>query len=471
MSLIIGQVLNNRYHIAKLLGQGGFGAVYKAWDLNLNLPCAIKENLDTSPEAQRQFTREANILANLIHPNLAHVTDYFFLFGQGQYLVMDYVEGEDLQTMLDRTGAPIPEVQALNWICQVCDALNYMHYQNPPIIHRDVKPANIKITPGGKAVLVDFGIAKIYDPNLKTTLGARAVTPGYSPQEQYGQGTTDARSDIYSLGATLYTLLTRHEPIESIQRTLGKPLPPLRSLNPILSPWTEQAVQRALNVLPDKRYQSAREFAAALQPGRHSSQPAKVAVPSPVRQPVTKAGAARPILAYAKQGFDWFRDCSAWILLILIVVFPLFLLLVWLLSLRTPSKFNDTPKPNSALLDTLGDHTGYIYSVAFSPDGQTLASGAADTTIRLWRVSDGNLLSTLEGSTGSMNSVAFSPDGQILASGSTDRTIRLWRVSDGSLPHTLEGHTSCVWSVAFSPDGKPMASVSNDGTIRLWGVP
>jgi len=349
MPLTTGQVLNSRYSIVNLLGQGGFGAVYKAWDMNLSAPCAIKENLDTSPEAQRQFAREATILSNLKHPNLAHVTDYFFLLGQGQYLAMDYVEGEDLQAMLDRTGAPIPEGQALSWIDQVSDALNYMHSQNPPIIHRDIKPANIKITPGGKAVLVDFGIAKIYDPNLKTTLGARAVTPGYSPQEQYGQGTTDARSDIYSLGATLYTLLTGHQPIESIQRTLGTSLPPLRFLNPNLSPWTEPAVLRALEVLPDNRYQSAREFAAALQPPRHSPQPAKVAVPSPVRQPITQARAAQPLLARARQGIDWFRDCSAWILLIMIVVLPLCLLVGWLYSristMTLSPTLTDTPIP------------------------------------------------------------------------------------------------------------------------------
>jgi serine/threonine protein kinase len=234
MSLNTGQILNNRYRIVKLLGQGGFGAVYRAWDINLSRPCAVKENMDASPEAQVQFGREATILANLIHPNLVRVTDYFFLPGQGQYLVMDYVEGEDLQGMLERTGTQLNDAQALDWTGQVCDALNYLHSQNPPIIHRDIKPANIKITPEGKAILVDFGIAKIYDPNLKTTLGARAVTSGYSSPEQYGQGKTDPRSDIYSLGATLYTLLTGQAPPDSVDllmRNTG-PVTPAAQINP-----------------------------------------------------------------------------------------------------------------------------------------------------------------------------------------------------------------------------------------------
>ncbi len=260
MPLAQGQILNNRYRIVKLLGQGGFGAVYRAWDTSLNRPCALKENLDTSPEAERQFGREASMLANLRHSSLPVVTDHFILPGQGQYLVMDFVEGEDLQSMADRAGGPLPENQVLSWIGQVCDALNYLHSQNPPIIHRDIKPANIRVTPDGRAMLVDFGIAKVYDPKLKTTLGARAVTPGYSPQEQYGTGTTDPRSDVYSLGATLYTLLTGSEPVESIQRNLDVPLPSPRTINPAISPAVERVILRAMEMRPTQRYQSADEM-------------------------------------------------------------------------------------------------------------------------------------------------------------------------------------------------------------------
>ena len=190
MESYVGETLENRYRIVSLLGQGGMGAVFRAWDTNLSLPVAVKVNFETSPEAQRQFEREAAILARLSHPNLPRVTDYFFIPGQGQFLLMDFVEGEDLQAMLDRLGA-LPEQQVLTWVTHVCDALSYLHSQPSPIIHRDIKPANIRIRPDGRAMLVDFGIAKVYDPSMATTIGAKAVTPGYSPPEQYGRGQTD----------------------------------------------------------------------------------------------------------------------------------------------------------------------------------------------------------------------------------------------------------------------------------------
>jgi formylglycine-generating enzyme required for sulfatase activity/serine/threonine protein kinase len=265
-----GQVLNNRYRIVKLLGQGGFGAVYRAWDINFELACAVKENIDTSAEAQRQFGREARLLRTLRHPNLPLVTDYFTIPNQGQYLVMDYVEGEDLQHKLDLAGGPLPEAQALPWIAQVCAALIYLHNQNPPVIHRDIKPANIRITPPdnlypqGKAMLVDFGIAKLYDPARRTTLGARAATPGYSPFEQYGQRPTDARTDIYALGATLYHLLTGQTPPEAADRVAGVAVIPPRQLNPVVSVQVSEAVMRALAMQPGDRWQSAAEFERAI---------------------------------------------------------------------------------------------------------------------------------------------------------------------------------------------------------------
>ena len=264
MPLNPGQTVINRYRITRLLGQGGFGAVYRAWDLNLEASCAIKENLDTSPEIQEQFRREAVILANLSHPNLPRVRDHFFISGQGQYLVMDFVEGEDLRQKLDRLGHPLSEHQVLPWIEQVCDALQYLHSQNPPIIHRDIKPDNIKITPGGQAMLVDFGIAKIFHPQMGTGQGARAITPGYSPVEQYGKSGTDARSDIYSLGATLYTLMTNLEPPESIMRNLGENLIPPCRLNPAVTARMDGVIQKAMQVLPEDRYLSIGGMVTAL---------------------------------------------------------------------------------------------------------------------------------------------------------------------------------------------------------------
>ncbi len=248
------------------MGQGGFGAVYLAHDLTLNRPCALKENLETSDEVRRQFMREAQLLANLNHPNLPRVIDYFILAGQGQYLVMDYVEGEDLQDMLDRTAQPLPEAQALDWIGQVCDALTYLHQHNPPIIHRDIKPDNIRITPRGQAMLVDFGIAKIFDGQAQTTAGARAFTPGYSPPEQYGKAPTDERSDIYALGATLYTLLTNQTPPDSVDLLTGSapPLLPVHLTNPNATLPVGMAITRAMEPERSRRFRSVADFKDAL---------------------------------------------------------------------------------------------------------------------------------------------------------------------------------------------------------------
>jgi formylglycine-generating enzyme required for sulfatase activity len=264
MPLAPGQVLNNRYRIVRLLGQGGFGAVYRAWDTSLSAPCALKENLETSLEATRQFAREASLLANLRHPNLPKVTDHFTIPGQGQYLAMEYIEGEDLVEKMAQAGGCLPEATVLPWIIQACDALTYLHSRPSPVIHRDIKPANLRITPEGTAMLVDFGVAKLYDPARRTTLGARAVTPGYAPFEQYGQRPTDARTDVYALGATLYHALTGQTPPESIDRVAGVALIQPCQLQSAISPQTEAALLRALEIMPEKRFQSAAEFKGAL---------------------------------------------------------------------------------------------------------------------------------------------------------------------------------------------------------------
>jgi len=281
MTFTIGEMLHNRYRVVKLLAQGGFGTLYRAWDTALERPCVLKENLADTPDGQRQFLHEAKILANLSHPNLPRVTDFFLGQAGKQYLVMDYVEGQDLQEILEEQGKPFDEQQVLQWAVQLCEALNYLHSQKPPIIHRDIKPANIQLTPSGRIVLIDFGIAKVFDPKQKTTLGAQAISPGFSPYEQYGKGKTDARSDIYSLGATLYTLLTAQEPPESIQRVVNDPLVLPRQANPSLSMRTSAAIVRALQLDPTQRFQKILDFKKALTPPP-SVTPIPVSTPNPL---------------------------------------------------------------------------------------------------------------------------------------------------------------------------------------------
>src|SRR3990170_5916863 len=207
MPLQPGSVLADRYRIEDKLGRGGMGAVYLAYDQTLNLRVAVKENLNANPESERQFKKEAELLAKLRHAHLARVTNYFIL-GNQQYLVMDYIEGVDLHTRAAQKPPTVAEV--IGWAKDLGSALTYLHTQPKPIIHRDIKPSNAKLQPDGTLFLVDFGIAKIFEHDqLQTTTGARGLTPGFSPPEQYGGARTDARSDQYALAATLYSLMTR----------------------------------------------------------------------------------------------------------------------------------------------------------------------------------------------------------------------------------------------------------------------
>lgn len=262
-ALKTGTILQGRYQIELELGRGGFGAVYKARDMSLSKDCAIKENLSTTEFAQRQFSREATVLAKLNHPNLPRVTDHFIIPGQGQYLVMDFIEGLDLKRLFEINGVVAPE-QAIQWITQIADALSYLHSQNPPILHRDIKPANIRVTPEGRVYLVDFGLVKHLDPHQKTTIGARAITPGYSPPEQYGEGITDERSDIYALAATLYTLLTGIEPPESVQRVGYDNLQTPNQVNIQVNQSLSNAITRAMALQPQQRFSSVNQFKTAI---------------------------------------------------------------------------------------------------------------------------------------------------------------------------------------------------------------
>jgi WD40 repeat protein len=300
MPLESGALLLDRYRIDRVLGHGGMGAVYLATDESLGIPCAIKENLNLSPESERQFKREATLLASLRHPNLPRVTNHFVL-GNQQYLVMDFVEGEDLKERLEQEGRPLDEADVLRWGEQICYALTYLHGLNPPIVHRDIKPANIKITPAGEAMLVDFGIAKAGASGQKTTTGAVGLTSGYAPPEQYGTGRTDARTDEYALAATLYTLLTGQAPPDSVERLLGnKTLTPIAQLRSDLSPHVAAAITRAMEINPDNRFPSVGAFQDVLL-GRVPVEP----IPAPAAETVsppatgeaalpTQAGATAP---------------------------------------------------------------------------------------------------------------------------------------------------------------------------------
>jgi serine/threonine protein kinase/Tol biopolymer transport system component len=271
MTLESGSLLNHRYRIVEVLGQGGMAAVYKAVDENLGVEVALKENLFTTEEYARQFRLEATILASLRQPNLPRVSDHFVIEPQGQYLVMDFIEGEDLRQRLDRLGA-LPEQEVIIIGVALCDAISYMHSRQPVILHRDIKPGNVRITPSGHIYLVDFGLAKVVEGREATHTGARAMTPGYSPPEQYGSARTDGRSDIYSLGATLYCALTNSLPEDGLERAMGRTtLTPVLKRNHKASENVAEIIEKCLEVKPGDRYQSADELRYALMQARSIS--------------------------------------------------------------------------------------------------------------------------------------------------------------------------------------------------------
>lgn len=283
MTLERGALLHKRYRIVEILGQGGMGSVYRAVDENLGVDVAVKENLFTTDEYARQFRLEAVILANLRHPNLPRVTDHFVIGDQGQYLVMDYIEGEDLRQRMERIGN-ITEDDAILMGAAMCDALTYLHTRKPPILHRDIKPGNVKITPDGHIFLVDFGLAKVLHGSQATTTGARAMTPGYSPPEQYGTARTDPRTDIYSLGATLYAALSGIIPEDGLARAMDNTqLTPLRKRNSKVSRRLAAAIEKAMGIDPADRFQNAEEFKRALLGSKSKTQrlPGDYVIPPP----------------------------------------------------------------------------------------------------------------------------------------------------------------------------------------------
>ena len=269
-----GEVLRGRYEIRQQIGQGGTGSVYLAEDRRLEgRLCAVKEvehdralPAKIFEEAREQFMREATVLARLDHPNLPKVSDFFSRENR-DYLVMDYVPGEDLRTlMLDarRQKTFLREDVVLGWANQIANALTYLHRQSPPIIHRDIKPSNLKLTPSGLVKLVDFGLVRVLVPDEMTiTVIQGQGTILYTPLEQYGSdgSHTDVRSDVYSLGATLYHLLTNTPPADARQRFLApESLLPPKEINSAINRRTQRGLKWAMSLHPDERPDSAEDF-------------------------------------------------------------------------------------------------------------------------------------------------------------------------------------------------------------------
>ena len=268
-------LLQDRYLVVNLLGQGGMGAVYQATDRKFGNAVALKETFYSDLQLRKAFSHEARLLNRLRHAALPVVTDYFAI-GERQFLVMQYIPGKDLEQLLTERKAQGQGVflasQVLLWADQLLDALEYLHSQKPPIIHRDIKPQNLKLTPRGEVILLDFGLAKgIVTHQSQASQSIRGYTPNYASLEQIRGTGTDSRSDLYSIAATIYHLLTGEMPQDAMTRIaailMGQPDPlrPIAVLNPDVPAMIAAVIEKAMAPHPDQRYSSAAAMRQALR--------------------------------------------------------------------------------------------------------------------------------------------------------------------------------------------------------------
>ncbi len=268
-----GRVLQNRYRVDRQVGQGGMGAVYIATDERFGSTVAIKETLFTDEKFRKAFEREARLLNSLRHPALPRVSDHF-IEGNGQFLVMEYIEGEDLSEQIEHEGHAFPVREVMSWAQQLLDALDYLHSQAMPVIHRDIKPQNLKLTPEGQVVLLDFGLAKGNTTNPDSATAAKSVfgySRNYASLEQI-QGTgTDPRSDLYSLAATLYHLIAGNPPVDALTRAMNvlseksDPSVPLGQARPDVPLAVSNVLEQAMSLNANQRPASAAEMKEMLQ--------------------------------------------------------------------------------------------------------------------------------------------------------------------------------------------------------------
>ncbi len=407
------------------------------------------QKADFGMEKERVL-EEARVISRLASPHIVGVDDAF-LENNTAYIVMEYLEGWSLQARIDAQG-PLPPDDVHRIAMVVCDALTEVHRQS--LLHRDISPDNIMLTDDGRIVLIDFGSARRFAMG-QTVRHTRILKRDYAAPEMFS---THAQfgpyTDIFCLGGTLYYALTGTPPpsfMDRFQNSHDEFGFPVGLRGPMCD-----AICQALQVSVEKRPQSAAAFKSAILDPVVSNAEDMVDLASPTILP------SEPATVILR---DTMRGHSAKVLSV--AFHPNGQTLA---SGGADHTVRLWDMATGTLWKTLAGHRDAVHSVAFSPDGWILASGGADRVIRLWDTARGILRKTLGGHEEAVHSVAFSPDGWILASGGADRVIRLWDADAGTFRQTLWGHVDRVYSVAFSPDGRTLVSSGGDGTVRLWDV-